>query len=173
MHSSLGTCWTSVSTPFVSRRPLKWNSLKCWWKLSVTRYQRWSQASLTQSTSTRSDFATQIGRKSTWSTGKETKEVQGQQNMGMEDLTWWLLSCCPAFPWPQLGRREISDTVTEAKKKKTNNNRISHCGCYENFWAENSWRSLTQFMKIVTKHSDVRPCNPAPKKTVFFKEIKP
>lgn len=58
-----GTCWTSVSTPSASPRRWRWSSRKCWWKSSVTRYQRWSRASLTQSTSTRSDwFKTKVGR---------------------------------------------------------------------------------------------------------------
>lgn len=49
------TCWTSASTRSASLRPWRWNSLRCWWRSSATRYQRWSRASLTSCTFTRSD----------------------------------------------------------------------------------------------------------------------
>lgn len=60
--SSWGTCWTSASTPSVSLRRWRWSSPKCWWRSSATRYQRWSRASLTRSTSTRSDSFNRLGQ---------------------------------------------------------------------------------------------------------------
>lgn len=74
-----GTCWTSVSTPFVSPRPWRWNSPKCWWRSSVTRYQRWSQASLTRSTSTRSDSLHRWDRSGIKNSKKRSEKSSGKR----------------------------------------------------------------------------------------------
>lgn len=152
-----GTCWTSVSTRSVSPRLLRWSSLKCWWRSSVTRYQRWSQASLTRSTSTRSDSLNNWD----WSEIRKWKKLK-------EGLSSWPAPCRPVCPRLRLGWE------TWRSGRSIKRRRISPGGHHEPVRvviASWSWgRPAEKDKRDKASRSIPRP--PAPKTiTVFSTEI--